>query len=96
MRGASLSAVAEQANWLGQIETRRMGVSVRFDVYGRFELEVVKEKGVWIAYRIALGTRVRENALVFPEVIEASELVTYIDDVFHELSGPGQSVRVIA
>jgi hypothetical protein len=59
-------------------------------------LEVVKEKGVWVAYRIGLGTRVREHALAFPEVAEASELATYIDDVFHELSRPGQSVRVIA
>jgi hypothetical protein len=58
---------------------------VRFDVYGRIELEVMKEKGVWVAHRI--------GQLVFPEVAEASELATYIDDVFHELSGPGQRLR---
>ena len=69
---------------------------MRFDVYGRFQLEVLRENGAWIAYRLGLGTRERDNDVVIPPSLDASELAACIDDVFHELARPGQCVLLLS
>jgi len=70
--------------------------SMRLDVYGRFQLEVLRENGTWIAYRLGLGTRERDNDVVIPPSLEATELAEYIDDLFHELARPGQRVILLS
>ena len=67
---------------------------MRFDVYDRFQLEVVREKGQWIAYRLELGRR-RPANLAIPSWVAPSEMATYLDDLLHELAKPGQSVRIL-
>ena len=71
------------------------GAPMKFNVYGRFKLEVVQEGESWVAYRLELGKRRRENTLVFPPGMEASEIATFLDDVYHEFAGPGQCVQVV-
>ena len=66
------------------------------DVYGRFQLEVLRENDSWIAYRIGLGTRTRDTNLVIPSSLSPAEIASYVDDLFHELGGPGQAVRVVS
>lgn len=69
---------------------------MRFDVYGRFQLEVCREAGHWVAYRIAPGRRIKINDLVIPEDIRtAAEVARYLDDLYHEAARPGRSVSVI-
>jgi hypothetical protein len=68
---------------------------MKFDVYGRFELEVGQEHGTWVAYRAGSGKRVREEALVFPSPIEVDEIARIIDDMFHELACLDQHVRFL-
>ncbi|NQD38247.1 hypothetical protein HPT27_14560 [Permianibacter sp. IMCC34836] len=68
---------------------------MRFDIYGRFELDVRWEHGQWVAYRSAMGLRRKETAVNFPAGIEESELACFLDDVFHELAGPGQTIRML-
>jgi hypothetical protein len=74
-------------------KTLRELLNMKFDLYGRFQLEVQRENDSWVVYRIGLGKRVKANDLIIPNTLEAKEIATFLDDVFHELSGPGQSVR---
>lgn len=70
--------------------------TIKFDVYGRFQIEVHREADVWVAYRIALGKRMRIDDLAIPgEIQTAQEIARYLDDLYHEAAGPGQSVSVI-
>jgi hypothetical protein len=68
---------------------------MKFDVYGRFRLEVQRENDSWVIYRLPLGKRVKANDLIIPSTLEANEIATFLDDIFHELSGPGQSVKLM-
>jgi hypothetical protein len=67
---------------------------MKFDVYGRFQLEVEWENDSWAVYRLALGKRVKANDIIIPNTLEASEIATFLDYVFHELSRPGESVKL--
>jgi hypothetical protein len=67
---------------------------MRFDVYGRFQLEVLRENNSWIAYRPGLGTRSRDTSIIIPDTLAPEEIVGYLDDLFHELCGPGQTIRM--
>jgi hypothetical protein len=64
-----------------------------FDVYGRFQIEVLKTPGGWAAYRSSPGLRVPYPDLVFPAGLDDSELERFLDDHFHEYARPGQAVR---
>lgn len=66
---------------------------MKFDVYGRYQLEVTREQDSWVVYRIGLGKRVLMNDLIIPSSVAPNEVASYLDDLLHEGSGPGQSVR---
>ena len=67
---------------------------MKFDIYGRFELEVLRESDGWVAYRIGLGIRSPESDVVIPSSLEAQEVAVYLDDLFQRaLAGPGQKIR---
>lgn len=69
---------------------------MKIDIYGRFQLEVVQEKGAWVAYRQEPGKKVKLSELVFPEDLQPEEVPVYLDDIYHELARPGQAVRIIS
>jgi hypothetical protein len=69
--------------------------SMKFDVYGRFQLEVLRQNGQWVVYKLELGRRVRSGFMI-PSSVAESEVGTYLDDLLHELSGPNQSVRQLS
>jgi hypothetical protein len=69
---------------------------MKFDVYGRFQLEVLREKEAWTVYRLAPGTRERDTDVVIPPSLEPDELAAYLDDLFHELARPGQTVVLLS
>jgi hypothetical protein len=92
MQPTALRAAADTARWAAGYR----GGQMRLDVYGRFQLEVLRENDAWVVYRIGLGTRTRDTNVVIPTSLAAEELAVYIDDLFHELCGPGQAVRVIS
>jgi len=64
---------------------------MKFDVYGKFHVEVRREGGQWIVYKLGSGTRSRLNVVVPP--IEEAEVPVYLDDLFHEASPPGGAIR---
>lgn len=65
---------------------------MKFEVYGRFTLEVLRESQQWRVYRLSPGKRVPEPGVVLPSSLDESEIGQAIDDLFHELARPGQSV----
>lgn len=66
---------------------------MRFNIYGRFQLEVRRENGSWEIYRHEPGKRAKVCDVVIPAILDAAEIATYLDDIFHEFSGPGQSIE---
>ena len=68
---------------------------LQFDVYGRLRVGVMREDDRWVLYRLGSGTRVRDASLSLPDGLEPDGIAAYLDDLLHELSGPGRSVRRI-
>lgn len=66
---------------------------MRFDIYGRFQIEVRRENEGWAAYRAEHGKRVPLEELVIPPDVTEDELATYLDDVYHEFAGCGDEVE---
>jgi len=66
---------------------------VKFSIYGRFQLEIEREDDAWAVYRLGTGLRVKAHDIVIPAEVEAAELAVFLDDVFHELAQPGESVE---
>jgi hypothetical protein len=69
---------------------------MRFDIYGRFQVEVRRESEQWVVYRAELGKRSRLHDVVVPPQLEQEDIATYLDDVFHECAGIGQTVVRLA
>jgi hypothetical protein len=69
---------------------------MRFNIYGRFQLEVRRENDSWEVYRLEPGKRVKVNDLVIPSSLNSDEIATYLDDIFHELSGFGQRIELLS
>jgi hypothetical protein len=67
-----------------------------FNIYGRFQVEVRRENEAWIVYRAELGKRTRLNDVIVPPDLAAEEIAIYLDDVFHEYAGIGQTVEQLA
>ena len=66
---------------------------MKFNMYGRFQVEVRRENASWAVYRSELGKRSRLNDIVLPPDLAADDLATYLDDIFHEFAGHGQNVE---
>lgn len=64
-----------------------------FDIYGRFEIEVLMTSTGWVAYRKSNGLRTPYRDLAFPAGLHESELAQFLDDHFHEYALPGQVIR---
>lgn len=69
---------------------------MKFNVYGRFLLEVQRENHTWAAYRIDSGRRARLDDVVLPAELGEAELARFLDDLSHELARPGDSVERVA
>ncbi|HEX9790034.1 MAG TPA: hypothetical protein VGA60_05185 [Kiloniellales bacterium] len=66
---------------------------MRFNIYGRYQLEVVRQDNAWIVYRTGDGKRRREMGLVIPSSVMAADVPMYLDDLLHELASPGATIR---
>ncbi|CAB3653437.1 DUF7661 family protein [Achromobacter aegrifaciens] len=68
---------------------------MKFDIYGRFQLDIRREGAVWTVYRSEAGKRVRAADIAIPADVPADGLAEYLDDIYHELSGPGDRIERI-
>jgi hypothetical protein len=66
---------------------------MKFDVYGRFQLEVLQEDGAWIVYRCGAGLRALAHDVVIPSDLEAHEVAIFLDDIFHEFDTHGRGIQ---
>lgn len=66
---------------------------MKFSVYGRLLLEVQREQNRWTVYRLDAGKRNPAQDVVLPPELPEAEIATFLDDLFHELSRPGDSIR---
>ncbi len=66
-----------------------------FDVYGRFEIEVLRRHGHWVAYRLGPGMRHVDYDVTFAPDIPEDEIEAILDDMFKDLAIPAHSVRRI-
>ncbi len=64
-----------------------------FDIYGKFQIEVVEVDGCLRAFRKGGGVRIPYPELVFPSEMREQEIETYLDDHFHEHASPGDVVK---
>lgn len=65
------------------------------NIYHRFTLEIIRRDEAWIALRIGEGLKVPCDDLAISGDLEASQLITFLDDIFHELARPGASIEVL-
>jgi hypothetical protein len=68
---------------------------MKFDIYGKFQLQIVREAGRWRAYKIGNGLRIPVHNLIIPSEVSSEDLPAFLDDVFHEAATPGTKVREI-
>jgi hypothetical protein len=66
---------------------------VKFDVYGRFQLEVQRENSAWVVRQLADGKSLLVADAIIPAHFGEDEIIAYIDDLYHEGARPGQRVR---
>jgi len=68
---------------------------MRFSIYNRFVVEIIRKNERWIAFRIGAGIKVPEDNLMVPQDLEESELITFLEDMFHEFARPGKSIKIL-
>ncbi len=66
---------------------------MRFDIFGRYQLEIRRVGTEWVAYRPGAGTLLALPDLVIPPELTEAQLAGYLYDLLHELSEPGRSLR---
>jgi hypothetical protein len=68
---------------------------MKFNIYGRFQVDVRRENDAWTVYRSAPGKRPLFEEVVIPPDVPEAELATWLDDIFHEYAGYGDNVDAI-
>lgn len=68
---------------------------MRYDVYGRFRIEVRREGDRWVAYRLGEGVRRLDPDVQLPPETSAEEVRRALEDVFHEFASPGRTIEEI-
>ena len=68
---------------------------MRFDIYGRYQLEVLRTENRWEIYRHDFGKRRRLADFVIPETLGPADIAVFLDDMLHEEAGPGDVIRRI-
>jgi hypothetical protein len=68
---------------------------MKFNIYGRFQVEVRRENESWSIYRAEMGKRTVLNDFVIPSALGPDEIAGYLDDIFHEFAGIGQCVELV-
>jgi hypothetical protein len=59
---------------------------MRFNVYGKVLLEVIRDGDRRTVYALGDGMRTPRNDIVVPSEVGEGEISVYLDDLFHELA----------
>lgn len=66
---------------------------MKYDIYGKFQLEVLRENDTWAVYRLGQGIRSLAHDVVLPSDLEAHEIAIFLDDIFHESDIHGRGIQ---
>jgi hypothetical protein len=66
--------------------------AMMFNIYRRFELEILREDGRWVVYRLGNGTRRADWSIVIPHDAREDDLAGFLDDFFHEYAQPDDRI----
>jgi hypothetical protein len=66
---------------------------MKFDVYGRFIVEVTRRGEDWEVYRLEPGKRVRMTEVAIPAETPIAKIPYYLEDLWHESASPGKTIR---
>jgi len=69
---------------------------MKFNIYGRFQVDVHREQDAWVVYRSEAGKRVVLHDIVVPADVTCQDMATYLDDIFHEAARSGDTVERMA
>ncbi len=68
---------------------------MKFDIYGRFFVDVTRESDGWTVYRIDQGRRLRMEDLVLPAEVRAEDIPRWLEDLLHEYAAPDRKIKMI-
>jgi len=68
---------------------------MKFDVYGRFVLEVVRERDGWIVRRVENGRRWVLTVMIIPPDLPECRIGRYLEDLTHEYATPDRVIRLL-
>ncbi len=68
---------------------------MRFNIHGRFVLEITRENDGWGVFHLSEGKRRRAHDVVIPPDLQPAEMSVYLDDLFHEIARPDTSIERI-
>jgi hypothetical protein len=68
-------------------------MAMRFDVYGRYRIEVERRGGRWVVLRVGDGTRVPLPDVAIPPDVPPERVEQHLNDLLHELAAPGRELR---
>jgi hypothetical protein len=66
---------------------------MKFDVYGRFQIEVLRENAAWVVRRIEPGKRLILPDVAIPADVPADRIARWLEDLLHELASPDRVIR---
>ncbi len=68
---------------------------MKFDVYGRFFVEVTRESDRWTVYRIDQGRRQRMEDMVLADDVRPEDIPLALEDLMHEYAASDRKIRMI-
>jgi hypothetical protein len=71
----------------------RLVESMKYNIYNHFVIEIIRKNGFWKAFRLGEGIKIPENNLIIPPELDEADLITFLDDMFHEFSRPGKLIE---
>jgi hypothetical protein len=69
---------------------------LRFDVYGRFVIEVARTGNHWTVYYVGEGLKRPAPDIRLPPEADEASLADHLDDLLHEYGAPGRSIRRVS
>jgi hypothetical protein len=66
---------------------------MKFDVYGRFLIDVNRENDGWTVRLIDQGRRLVLHDLAIPSEVPADQVPRWLEDLLHESALPGRTIR---
>jgi len=66
---------------------------MKFDVYGRFIVEVIRHGEEWEIFLVEQGRRLRMDEVAIPSETPMDRIPYYLEDLWHESASPGKAIR---